>query len=502
MKKYLIAITCLSAMMFASCDLDINDDPNSPASGTITPDLLFPAVQNAIMATSCDIMFNYAGFYAQYFDQMPTANQFNDIANYSITETSDVYREAYRQLYARALEDIEQIKAKTTNTADIFAATAMRAFAFQLMVDNTSDTPYTEALKGSSVPQPKWDDGKTVYLGVLAELDSAQTAYDKNPELMTLKDMMFDQNMSQWLGYANALRLRMYFRMFDAGLNEYKDKIVALINKNEFFKGDAVIDIFNDQADNRSPFFASYYALGTSNHCASYPIISYMSLTNDPRIEYCFSPAKISDEYIGQIPGAKELSKGWNRGQWDNTNVSAVNYKLFDNSGVSRPAYMFTQANLQFLIAEAYLRFFNDGMAKAKSAYEAAVKSDFEAKGMGAAYDRFIAGNSVSFDKASDKLELIYMQKWAALCYMDNMEAWSEIRRTDVPATTKVAPKLIFDEGASSGYIAGNMIAPAENGLEAGGLMKRMLYPLQARNLNKNTPAPKKGSDPVWWDVD
>ena len=41
----------------------------------------------------------------------------------------------------------------------------------------------------------------------------------------------------------------------------------------------------------------------------------------------------------------------------------------------------------------------------------------------------------------------------------------------------------------------------AENGIEAGGLMKRMFYPKRARDLNKNTPAAKKGSDPVWWDI-
>ena len=33
--------------------------------------------------------------------------------------------------------------------------------------------------------------------------------------------------------------------------------------------------------------------------------------------------------------------------------------------------------------------------------------------------------------QSEDKLELIYMQKWVALFYMDHIEAWSEIRFTD-----------------------------------------------------------------------
>lgn len=496
MKKYLLTLSAV-AIALTSCDLDINDNPNTPDSDAITADLVFPAIQNAIMATSCDIMFNYAGFFAQYFEQMPEANQFNQIADYSITESDQTIDRAYLQLYARALEDVDVVLGKVTNKADILAATAMRTFAFQLMVDNTSDAPYTEALKGSAVPQPKWDDGKTVYLGVIAELTKALDEFKAAPDAMTMTDMMFDKNTNQWVGYANALLLRMYFRMYDAGMTEYKDKIVALVNEDNFFSGDAKIDIFGDQTGNRSPFYASYYALGTANHCASYPIISYMESTSDPRIAYCFDKNKAAGEYVGQIPGGKALSKTWNGGEWLNKNVSAVNYALFDGSGVERPAYLYTQANLQFLIAEAYVRFINNDAA-AQAAYEAAIAADFAAKGI-AGYDAFIAGAKVAWAGATDKLNLIYMQKWVALCYMDNMESWSEIRRTDVPVLSVYSGEAIFADATV--YNPGDLIEPAENGIEAGGLMKRMFYPKRARDLNKNTPAAKKGSDPVWWDI-
>ena len=198
MKKYLLTLSAV-AIALTSCDLDINDNPNTPDNDAITADLVFPSIQNAIMATSCDIMFNYAGFFAQYFDQMPEANQFNQIADYSITESDQTIDRAYLQLYARALEDIDVVLGKVSNKADILAATALRAFAFQLMVDNTSDAPYTEALKGSAVPQPKWDDGKTVYLGIIDELTSALEAYQAAPDAMTMTDMMFDKRVMQTL---------------------------------------------------------------------------------------------------------------------------------------------------------------------------------------------------------------------------------------------------------------------------------------------------------------
>ena len=191
-----------------------------------------------------------------------------------------------------------------------------------------------------------------------------------------------------------------------------------------------------------------------------------MQSTDDPRIAYCFNKSTKDNDYVGQIPGAKALSKTWNGGEWKNSNVSAVNYALFDGSGVERPAFLYTQANLQFLIAEAYLRFDNNDAA-AKDAYEAAIAADFAAKGI-AGYNTFITGANVAWASATNKLNLIYMQKWAALCYMDNMEAWSEIRRTDVPVLSDKTGSAIFADATI--YNPGDLIEPVENGIEAGGL--------------------------------
>lgn len=498
MKKYILPIIS-AALFFTSCDLDINENPNYPSSGSITTDLVFPSVQNALAAASCDDMFHYAGFFAQYFEQMPETNQFNNIADYSFRESDDVMSHSYYDIFAQALPDIEDIKAKTTNTADLFAATVMRAFAFQLMVDNTSDSPYTEALQGSANPSPVWDDGETVYKGVLAEMDAAEAALDEAGDQMTMTDMMFNKNISKWKGYANALRLRMYMRMYDKD-NSVREKIVSLVNANKFFTGDVVMDIYADNAGNRSPFYSSYYTLGTGNHCAAYPIISYMSAMGDPRIAYAFSPATASGKYVGQIPGAKADEKDWGlgatSGKWLNSDVSNVNYALYDGSGASRPAFLFTQANLQFLIAEVNMRFLNNEAA-AKAAYEAAIVADFAARGMSSDAGLFLAGEA-AWDKASDKLHLIYMQKWVALFYMDNMEAWSEIRRTNVPELSAQNGEDIAKN--PSIYTPGELIEPYRNGLGSG-LIKRMYYPKRARDLNKNTPAAQSASTPVWWDV-
>lgn len=75
------------------------------------------------------------------------------------------------------------------------------------------------------------------------------------------------------------------------------------------------------------------------------------------------------------------------------------------------------------------LRFLNDDAA-AKIAYEAAITADFAARDMaGQETAMFGTGGAVAWGNATsneDKLELIYMQKWVALFYMDHIEAWSE----------------------------------------------------------------------------
>jgi hypothetical protein len=496
MNRFIITLSSL-ALIFTSCELDINDDPNYPDSGTISADLVFPNAQLGLVATISDNMFNYAGFFAQYFNQLPESQQFDAISENRINVSDQVFDGAYRTLYSGVLADLEDVKKKTTSTADLLAVAVLRTMSFQLLVDNTDKTPYIESLGGSETPNPKYDDGDVVYKGVLAELDEALSAYKTNSEPMTVTDMMFKKNMTQWVGLANAVKLRMYMRMYEKD-NSVKDKIVALVNDNDFFIGDAALDIFADVPGNRSPFYASYYELGQANHCASYPIIQYMLHTDDPRIAYAYDKTAADGKYVGEIPGAKNVTKEWVGSEnWKNKNVSNVNFKLHNGTGATRPGIIFTQANLQFLIAEAKLRFLNDE-AGAKVAYEDAIKADFAFKGFDGV-ETYLAGEYVNFDLAENKLELIYMQKWAAFCYTDHMESWSEIRRTDVPKLSTKDGKSIFE--TPSIYTPGELIDPVRNSIVGGGLVKRLPYSYKSYTINQNAPEAVEINVPVWWDV-
>ena len=492
MKKILLFTAAAGLLALSSCDLDINDNPNYPSPDDVTVDLMFPSVENFVADAVGDQMFNYAGFFSQYFEQMPEANQYNNIAELHLDEGSNLFDRCYRNLYAGALQDIEDILSRDNNTSDIFACKVLRAYAFQLLVDNMDQAPYTEALQGSANSQPKWDLGKDIFEGVLNELDEAEK--NLTGEVMGVTDPMLNKNLDQWKGFANALRLRIYVRMIAAGVDAagYQAKAVALVKAGNFFTGDIAWNVFSNAEGQYNPWYQANYKRLAANIVAAYPIVSYYKATNDPRISYAIFPNEASNDYVGQIPGGKIPSKTWN-GDWKNKDVSAIK----GAPAMTMPIYLFTQSELQFLIAEIQLKY-NNNAAAAKAAYEAAVKADFASRGVAGA-DAFLAGSAVNWDRAADKAKLIAMQKWVALFYRNHMEAWSEIRRTDIPATSSSTGEQIFKDATV--YTAGDMIVPATNYIVAGGLCKRVPYPQNARQLNVNTPAAKLLSDRVFWDA-
>lgn len=492
MKKiFFLAATLVLA---CSCDLDINENPNYPGDSSVDANLILPAVQNSIANATGDGLFNYGSVFAQYFDQNPVANQYTDLTQYNITQDGNQSDRIYRTLYAGALADIQKIQQKrSNNTADLYVVQVLRTYALQLLVDATGETPYSEALNENN-SKPKYDGGDTVYVGALSELDAAEEALNSEDQF-DLTDMMFDGDMDQWRGFANALRLRMYLRLIDGGVNadSYTQRVRALVSANEFFTGDVEFGPFSDEANKRNPWYTDNYVELAENFVASYPIISYMNSTADPRIAYTFVRATEGDNngyYVGELPGSR-----------------VVNQQLYDKIGyfsrlnyyATAPVKFFTQAELQFLIAEVQLRFNNDAAA-AQAAYEKAIAADFEARGI-SGYDQFIAGSNVAWSSAqstADQLHLIYMQKWVALLYMDHFEAWSEQRRTDVPAWSSHTAAEIQEDATV--YTPGELIVPMRNFLGGTAVPLRMFYSTQSVNLNDNAPEPKALTVPVFWD--
>lgn len=508
MKKILL-LSFTALTLLSSCgSLDINEDPNNPSDANVTADLILPSAENYIASTYGDLFFNYGGFFAQYFEQNPTANQYNKLTWYNFATDDNLTDRIYSNFYAGGLMDLKSLTGKTTNTADIYAATVLRAFAFQALVDLTGETPYSDALKGSDGQMPKYDQGKDVYLGVLRELDSVE-ALVKPEDAMACKDFIagtsagaWKGDVNRWKGFANALRLRMYLRLIQGGVDAstYIEKVKNLVSKNEFFSGNITYDPgFKDEKSKRNPWYETNKSELAPNHVAAMPIVSYMNATNDPRIAYSFNTATEGDaagKYAGRIPGSHQEKTSWEKahGSYDKIGYFST-LKYYTTAAVQ----LFTQAELQFLKAEVYAKYLNDD-ASAKAAYEAGVRADFDTRSISGA-DAFLAQSAVSWDAQGStdaKFKLVYMQKWVALLYMDPFEAWSEQRRTNVPEWNATDGKGVDADPTT--YTAGKLIYPFRNDMGNNVAPLRLFYSTTSINLNKNCPKQPALTTPVFWD--
>ena len=484
MKKNLL-LMALAALFVCSCSLDINNSPNYPQNDDISAEMIFPSVANSLAATIGDQMFNYGGFFAQYFEQKPEANQYNDLAEYRLDEGKNLFDRCYRTLYAGTLMDIQEVLARTSAPADVYACKVLRAYALTLVADNLNNAPYTEALQGAANTTPKWESGIAVYEGVLKEIDDAEAALTGSG--LTLKDYVLGGDEGKWVQFANALRLRWYLRLDAAGQAGYSQKLKDLVAEGNFPDADITFDAYLDQEKQYNPWYAGVFELGTQNHVAAYPLVSYLVATSDPRIAYAIDKNEAAGAYVGQIPGAKSRMKEWSGSDWKNAHVSAINY----GPAHAMPVYFFTAAEVQFLMAEVELNINND-LAAAKTAYNAGIALDFASRGVDdAGLTTFMANPAISLDGLTDKEEMmkrIGMQKWVALFYRDHMEAWSEARRTHIPACSGRTAEQVYKDSPAQ-YVPGDFIVPAVNEIIAGGLIKRVPYPENARKFNINTPA-------------
>ena len=488
MKKIIISIVA-AAVCFTSCRdwLDINTNPNEPSE--VDNNLLIPSVQAVLAGNYGGTLFNMSGFFAQYTDQAPEANQYNILAEYSFINT--LFNTPYSVLYSGALMDAKIIQEQATakeEWGDYFVATVLRAYIYQVLVDYLDQAPYSEALLGNDNPMPKWDSGESIYNGILSELDEAEAKLNSASKVSA--DLILGKDITKWVQFANALRLRILMRASYAQDNSAK--ISALVRENNFFSGDIKMAVFSDESSRRNPWYeTNRVVLSATNHVGSYPIVSYLKATDDPRISDIFKRATGSNTYEGMLPGSKTVLSA-------SRNSTYSFLVAYDRP--TAPVYFFTQSELQFFISEAYVRFLNDD-AKAKEAYEAAIRANF-ATTRGLSDDPAVifgdgAPSAWSTATTQDgKLKLIGMQKWVALCYVNNVEAWAEVRRMNYPVLSSNTASEINSN--SNAYTAGELISPWVN--SEGDMVRRIYFPLTAVNLNDNTPAQVKRSAPVWWD--
>lgn len=391
-------------------------------------------------------------------------------------------------------------------------ATVLKVEGMHRVADAYGPIPYNNF--GSGSLQANYNSLKDVYTKFFAELDESidvLTAYAQgNPTatLLAKNDAIYNGNVSNWIKFANTLRLRLAMRVVNADPALAKTEAEKSI-ANPF----GVISNANERAAlQRSssltyyhPLFEIAYNFNAGEARMSASMDAYMNGYADPRRPVYFTRA---DD--GNFHGVRQGIVTTNWTPYTGPRISNLNMNMS-----TTPIVWMTAAESYFLRAEGALRGWNMG-GTAQSFYNQGIAASFVENGLPAtdaatysANNTLVpiaftdnsgqSGNNIAApstiriawnaaDPFETSLERIITQKWIAM-YPDGPEGWAEFRRTGYP---KLFPVVVNN---SNGTIDAKQV-------------RRIPYPQSEYNTNRSgvqsgislLGGPDGGGTALWWD--
>lgn len=493
MKKILLTGVLALSLSLGACDsyLDINESPNSPAVGNLTPDLIFPGAEMAFANSYGNYFRITGGYFSQHYAHYFGTGNYLDYSQFmqSAVRSSSTFT----NLSIRTLNNLSTVinLAKESESAGtILAATVLRAATYQAFVDCYGEIPYSEALDINNIT-PKYDEGKDIYAGIIAELDEA-IADVNGLETVCTNNLLPGARASEWVKVANAIKLRILMR--ESNAVNVQSELAALVAENNFPDGDvAWSNCWKNESGQANPFyqeeFATYFGSTQQNVILNLALLATMNSANDARLQAFFNPNIEKAEYTGGVSGTN----------FSTTSSYKANYWCRPNMTYDSPVYLITRSEVEFFLAEYEARY--GSATAAESHYKAAIEASFASAGVSGVEDVLSA---YPWDSANWQ-KCIGIQKWVALSGTNNFEAWCELRRLKYPAFGTVTGTDIYNEVTDaynpSLLEPGTLYTPIKlNGtLSPNTLLQRWPYPESSANRNSNTPDYKGDGTPVFW---
>ena len=460
-----IAVLLLILFIAMGCEkfLDVNTDPNYPTD--VKPEYLLASGEGGL-AYYMGFEMNYkALLICQHWSTI--YSQYWDTDKYRLLPTD--YDNTWSNNYADVLYDLKEAnklaeEAGKTNIAAI--AKILMAYTFAVNTDTWGDIPYSQALKIEETFTPAYDAQKDVYLGLLADLESAvsELSGDIEPALTT-QDIIFNGDIAKWKSFANTIQLRLLIRMSDT--DEFDaTKVNALISGGQLIgSNDGNANFTYGTSDgNFNPLYERFNSPGRSKDLsASSTLVDLLKNLNDPRLEVYFDMSPDTNVYVGNPNGY---------GAQIENNYARISYSWWEpgnKEAQTRPTQFLTAAESYFLQAEAVAAGYTSG--DAASLYNQGVLASMVQWG-------------VSDDDANtylaahpyENMESIYLQKYIAL-YDQGPELYATWRKNDYPAL--------------------EVVANSQNGNR---IPVKFPYPYNETSTNSNNIPNTDINTRVWWD--
>lgn len=489
MKSYAMAfIACLMFGTACTSGFDeFNTNHNEPEYGDIMPVNML----EALLANAGDAMiyrtWQLNGELIQYTVSGTSNNAYH---RYVIPNTATASTWAWFARIAANADEMFRLAREYEDPNCEAIAITMKALFLSNLSDCYGDIPYTEAfgnINGSENNQPKFDTQRTVYEGILADLERANTLYNTNKPLDSSRDLLYNGDVTKWRKFTNSLRLRLLMR-----LSNRNEEFSVAEKINEVFTNPSQYPVFASNDDNATLYydevepFVNYFGSTTSasftssrRSCAT--IIDMMSLPGDPRISAYF--VQSGERWTGMESGLPSQE----------TETEGIALLNRENLGAYSSPYSFMKYDeVLFIYCEAIKRgWIAGGDVLAEDYYKQAITASIrfwnsiDTAGT-VITDRTIT-NFLAKVPYNNTLEQILDQKYVALFWV-GYEAWHEYRRTGYP-------RLVIGSATSNDHI----------------LPTRFQYPDNTANVNvanyqtqlERLRTVYHGGDdmktPVWW---
>jgi hypothetical protein len=518
--KIIAAQVLLISVILTSCDSDklteLNKDPNKVE--TVIPAYSFTSL---VMNSNADYNYQSLGQGLQY---LSTYREIGAPGDKLIT-----FGGGGNNQYTGNLNRINHILDQIPGPENVnkrAACIMLRVFAIANYTDVVGDIPYSEAQKGLSGLQPKYDRQKDIYAGLLAELDAALTSMDATkPNVFGANDPYYGGDVLRWKKYGYTLMLRLGMRMSEvdpASAKSWVQKAIAggVMSATTDIAYQKYANVSGQQNPRATNLLdADYSVLGGDNaqggkYAAKF--INYLKDTKDPRlavISVVWKPKPgggyNADTLMADQRGMINGSVNGNPVDFDTYSEPSLLYLNF-----ASPIVNVSPAEAYLLLAEAAIRGWYTG-ATPKAMYDLAVTRGMQQWALWpsvaphsgvisqAQIDSYLLhGNPFKTTGTfEEQLEQIITQKWVCL-FGNDYEVWSEWRRTKYPVfnyknwKNSSGQLVAYPGSVTGGHMWRHFTLPASElttnkdnyfaGLAAEGFQEGTLGLLQER---------------VWWDT-
>ena len=418
MKTLKLLLLAIFPLLFFACSEDKMDEINrelnnalSMSAQSMIPDVI---LKSAVQGTATDIAW-YATVYIEH--SAGTWAQSADADKRSGQTAASLFGNNWDSQYDVLMICKDIINKTATDGPEpdnLFArgiAQLFTAYNLALLTDMWGEVPWTEALQGASVLQPKFDNQSSIYPKIQQYLDDAIASFGAATNVSSTGDYIYGGDTQAWITTAYSLKARYYMRLSERDNNASASALGVMANAFQSNADNFVFAVYEASASGENPW---YQFLADRTHLsASQTLFNIMNDRNDPRIAAYFT--MLGDTVYNPAPSGTAIE---NQGGMYSTS-------LITQDGRTAATPLMTYHELKFIEAEAKQR---TGDGTWDEALQEAIAANFEFHG--------VSGDSAYFATevaprltAGNELKEILTQKYIAFYEFEAIEAYNDYRR-------------------------------------------------------------------------